>query len=94
VQVLKYWSMQDLVPTQWSQEAWGMLSYAASAFCSAMMVMTVKLGVNSGMSTWELLMARSLFLLSVSLWEITVRKSGHSGNGMVVGTRDIACLHK
>lgn len=47
-----------------------MLSYAASAFCSAMMVITVKLAGNAGLSTFEVLLARSLFLFAVSMVEI------------------------
>jgi hypothetical protein len=53
-------------PGHWEQgEVWGMLSYAASAFCTSMMVVTVKLAQEQGLSTWQLLMARSLFLAVV-----------------------------
>lgn len=48
-----------------------MLSYAASAFCSAMMIVTVKLGIQEGLSTWELLLARSLFLAAVCVVQLS-----------------------
>jgi hypothetical protein len=51
-------------------EAWGLLFYAASAFCSSLMIITVKIALKSGLSTWELLMARSVFLAAVCVVQI------------------------
>lgn len=64
-------------------EGWGLLSYAASAFCSAMMIVTVKLGIKEGLSAWELLLARSLFLAAVCV--VQLRRSNDSMLGQRCG---------
>lgn len=60
-------------------EGWGLLCYAASAFCTSMMMISVKLGQQAGFSTWELLMARSLFLAIVCVVQLSRTQSDFLG---------------
>lgn len=58
-----------------------MLSYAASAFCMSMMIVSAKFALREGLSTWQLMMARSLLLASICI--VQLKRS----NGNMLGSR-------
>lgn len=68
-----------------SQEQVGMLMYAGSAFCGAMMTITARLAHTSGVSTWEVIFVRSVIMGGWSLWQLI------AGRHSVIGTRYARC---
>jgi hypothetical protein len=61
-----------------TNKQFGMMQYAASSFCAAMMVITARVA-SPVIPTWEIIFARSVVLAAYSLWRLTTSDHGFLG---------------